>query len=369
MGFQFQSVGAVSPLLMSHLRITNADLGLLIGLFSLPGVVLALPGGLLGERFGDRRLVVLSLVLMTFGSALIGATDTFSIAAVGRSLTAIGAVMFNVLATKMVADWFAGREIIWAMAVFINAWPIGIGMALFILPLVASLWGLAVAFYVAAVLAAAGAVAITMLYPGGISSHSRIETLALAALSRREIALVTLAAVPWMLFNVGYALMLGFVPTLLASSGYSVEQAGAVLGIGVVLSIVSVQVGGAMAQWVARPDAIVALGLLGYSAALSVLPYVPPVPTLIVVGVVSGLPAASLVSAPAGVLRAESRAAGMGLFYTWYYAGMALLPAAAGWLQDVAGGTAAVHFAAVTILLALPSFLVFRAAAAEARHI
>ena len=38
MGFQFQSVGAVSPLLMERLHIVNAELGWLIGLFSLPGV-------------------------------------------------------------------------------------------------------------------------------------------------------------------------------------------------------------------------------------------------------------------------------------------------------------------------------------------
>jgi len=45
MGFQFQSVGAVSPLLMERLRIGNTELGWLIGLFSLPGVFLARPGG------------------------------------------------------------------------------------------------------------------------------------------------------------------------------------------------------------------------------------------------------------------------------------------------------------------------------------
>ena len=47
MGFQFQSVGAVSPLLTERLHIGYGELGFLVGLFSLPGVVLALPGGLL----------------------------------------------------------------------------------------------------------------------------------------------------------------------------------------------------------------------------------------------------------------------------------------------------------------------------------
>ena len=62
MGLQFQSVGAVSPVLTERLDIGNAELGLLVGLFSLPGVVLAMPGGLLGARFGERRLVLAGLM-------------------------------------------------------------------------------------------------------------------------------------------------------------------------------------------------------------------------------------------------------------------------------------------------------------------
>jgi predicted MFS family arabinose efflux permease len=63
MGFQFQSVGAVSPLLTAHLQLTSVDLGLLVGLFSMPGIIVALPGAMLGARLGDRRLVLIGLAL------------------------------------------------------------------------------------------------------------------------------------------------------------------------------------------------------------------------------------------------------------------------------------------------------------------
>ena len=160
-GFQFQSVGAVSPLLMERLHIANTELGWLIGLFSLPGVFLALPGGLLGGRFGDRRVVLAGLGLMTVGSALMGAADGFAAVVVGRFLSAVGAILLNVLLTKMVADWFAGREVIWAMTVLINARPVGIGLALFTLPVIANAWGVPAVFHVAA---GAAAVGIALLY-------------------------------------------------------------------------------------------------------------------------------------------------------------------------------------------------------------
>jgi len=43
--FQFQSVAAVAPLLEKTFGVGLADIGILIGLYFTPGVVLALPGG------------------------------------------------------------------------------------------------------------------------------------------------------------------------------------------------------------------------------------------------------------------------------------------------------------------------------------
>jgi MFS family permease len=73
MGFQFQSLASVAPLLIEDLALGYAEVGFLIGLYMLPGVVLALPGGVLGQRFGDTRVVVVGLALMTAGGALAGA--------------------------------------------------------------------------------------------------------------------------------------------------------------------------------------------------------------------------------------------------------------------------------------------------------
>jgi predicted MFS family arabinose efflux permease len=363
MGLQFQSVGAVSPLLMERLAIGNAELGILIGLFSLPGVVLALPGGLLGRVVGDRRLVLIGLLLMTLGSALIGTATAFELAVAGRLLAAIGATLLNVLGTKLVADWFAGRELVWAMSIFVNAWPVGNGLALLTLPTIASTWSVTAAFHAAALATALAAAALAFIYPGQRTGHVHRSSPAESPLSAREMGLVTLAAMPWMLYNVGYAVMLGFVPAVLVQQGYPVEQAGVLLGLALILFVGSVQLGGAAAQWFTRPDAVVALGLLPFGVALTLLPYAGPLPSLVVIGLFAGLPAAVLVAAPATVLTDRSRAPGLGLFYTWHYAGMALMPSVAGWLQDRLGRAAAIDFAAAAVLAALVSFLGFRTVA------
>ena len=50
-------------------------------------------------------------------------------------------MLLNVLMSKMVTDWFAGKEIGTAMAVFLNSWPLGIALALLALPIVGTQFG------------------------------------------------------------------------------------------------------------------------------------------------------------------------------------------------------------------------------------
>ena len=98
MGFQFQSIGSVSPLLVDEMGIDFGLLGALIGIWMLPGVVVAIPGGLLGRRFGDKRVVLAGLALMVLGTLLVSAAASYALAMAGRLISGAGAVLLNVRA-------------------------------------------------------------------------------------------------------------------------------------------------------------------------------------------------------------------------------------------------------------------------------
>ncbi len=49
MAFQFQAIAALSSFVVADFRIDYAQLGFLIGLYLLPGIAIAYPGGLLGR--------------------------------------------------------------------------------------------------------------------------------------------------------------------------------------------------------------------------------------------------------------------------------------------------------------------------------
>ncbi|HEX7215887.1 MAG TPA: MFS transporter, partial [Methylomirabilota bacterium] len=108
LGFQFQSIAALTPFLVAGFDLSYAQVGLLMGLFMLPGVVLALPGGLLGQRFGSLRVAVAGLALLIVGGMIVSYSGGFDSAAIGRALGGAGGVLVNIMLARMVADWFRG---------------------------------------------------------------------------------------------------------------------------------------------------------------------------------------------------------------------------------------------------------------------
>src|SRR3954470_520953 len=141
MAVQFQSVAAIAPLLSADFDVSLADIGILVGLYSVPGVVLALPGGAIGQRFGDKNTVVLGLILMMAGSCIMALSTSWGGQISGRLVAGVGGVLMSVLMTKMVADWFIGKELSTAMAIFVNSWPVGIAISLLAAPTIAMLYG------------------------------------------------------------------------------------------------------------------------------------------------------------------------------------------------------------------------------------
>src|SRR5262249_22984133 len=106
--------------------LSGRQTGFLIGLYMAPGVVLALPGGAIGKRCGDKQVVVCALALMTCGGLIMTFPNSWQLQLFSRVTAGIGGVLLNVLMSKMIIDWFTEREHATAMVIFVNSWPLGI---------------------------------------------------------------------------------------------------------------------------------------------------------------------------------------------------------------------------------------------------
>ena len=358
MAFQFQSVGAVAPLLGPAFGVGLADIGTLIGLYFAPGVALALPGGAIGRTFGDKRTVLAALLLMLIGGLAMALSDSWSIQIAGRLISGAGGVMLNVQMTKIVADWFAGKEIATAMAIFVNSWPAGIALSLLALPLIGSNLGIeAVHLAVAAVIGAALVLfALTYQPPAKAVSAAAGETS--ARLDRRAATAVVTAGLIWGLFNIGFAMIFSFGPSMLVERGWSIPAAGSVISSALWLAVISVPLGGFLADRSRRPSLVLTAGCIVSAILIVALPRSGAVILIVVaIGLINGLPAGPMMSLPARVLRGETRAIGMGIFYTLYYGTMMLGPVVGGALAKWTGSAAAALDFGAALLVACPALL------------
>jgi MFS family permease len=352
--FQFQSIAALGPDLVIGLHIDYARLGFLIGLYMLPGVAIAVPGGMLGQRFGDKRTVVFGLALMALGGALCAIAGSYGIALAGRLISGIGAVLVYVLLAKMATDWFAGRAIRTALALLVMSWPLGMGVALVVEPRIAAAYSPSVALQVATAASGVIAVLTVLVYrtPGGAAAAAA-PSLRLG-LSLREFGLVSLAGLIWALFNSGYNLLVGFAPAMLVAGGASAADAGLATSLATWTTTVSVLLGGVVADRIGSPTALMVGSFALLAAAMLLAPVTAPLTLIALVGLIGGLPAGAILALAAEVLRPASRGPGMGVYFTWYYVAMALLPPLAGAMRDMTGLPGApVAFGGAIELLAL----------------
>ena len=346
--FQFQSVAAVAPLLQQSFGVGLADIGILIGLYFTPGVVLALPGGAIGRKLGDKPTTIVALLLMTAGSLAMATTDVWGWQMAGRLASGAGGVLLTVQLTKMGTDWFAGKEIATAMAIFVNSWPAGVAISLLALPPIGTSYGAGAVFLSTGALTAIGIVLILIYQPppgatASAAGSGRLDPLALLA--------VIVAGAIWGLYNVGFAMIFSFGPSLLVERGWSIAAAGSAISVVMWLSVISVPSGGYLADR-GKPLVLTIAASLAVAGLLAWLTRSDAVITILVlIGLVGGFPAGPIMSLASRVLAPETRAIGMGVFYTLFYAAMMLGPAIAGRLAKSAGtAAAALDLGALTVL-------------------
>lgn len=115
--YVYDCVNPLEDLFASQLGVTAAQFGLLQGVYSVPNVFLPLFGGILIDRLGVRRALLLFAIVCLFGAALTATSAAFAVIVAGRLLFGVGAESLVVAASAGLAKWFHGREIGFAFGI------------------------------------------------------------------------------------------------------------------------------------------------------------------------------------------------------------------------------------------------------------
>ena len=362
MGLQYQLPAALSPLFIDDFALTIADIGLLIGLYHAPGALLAFPGGAIAARVGDKRVAVGALAIMLIGELIMATSSSWPLQLLGRLGAGAGAILLNVVMTKMLADWFAGKETATAMAILGNAALFGMALALVSLPFVADMGGRAWASVIVIAYLGAALTAIALLYRAPASAV--ISTGAQSHWpDQRALTGVLLAGGVYGLYNVALVAVFGFAPLMLAEQGWSMTAAGSATSIVLWLAALSVPAGGLLADRTSRHSWVLFGGLIVFAAAMFLFSRTHiMLSAFLALGLVCGLPCGPIMSLAPQILTPQTRAIGMGALFTVYYALQVTGPWFIGRIaEDKGGARAALDLGGVFLLASAVLWLAFLA--------
>jgi MFS family permease len=368
MGFQFQSIAALTPFVVPAFDLSYAEVGLLMGLFMLPGVIIALPGGLLGQRFGSLRVVIAGLGLMIVGGMIVSYSGGLHSAALGRSIGGVGGVLVNIMLARMVAGWFRKRELQTAMGLMLSAWPFGMALALVILGPLAAATSWRIAEYVTVVAAGLALALIALAYkeaptePGAPADGASPEAAKFhLGVPGRVWALAVSAGIGWALLNASVIVVASFAPSFLMSRGASVGEAGGITGLALWISIISVPLGGLVADRLKKPRLLIVMGCVATALTIACAARAPwPALWLVASGILLGLPPGIMMALLPRAVRPEHLATALGVFYALFYLGMAVSQTIAGALRDITGDPAMpLLFASGLMLATIAAVTVF----------
>lgn len=360
-GFQFVAIAALMPQLQAAQGYSHTQIGMLLGVFLISGVVLSLPAGMIASRIGDRLTLCIGLISLIVGGVLVAFTGSFGLALAGRLLGGVGAVATSVVGAKQLTDWFIGREMRTAMSLFGITWPGGIALGMVILPVLGE-WSsthyalLAGCVAPVAALLWVGFIPRTADNPHDPNSAPARSNL-LWSLSKTEFWTLVVGGLAFPLMNGGgYILFSTYGPAMLVEGGTSAVSAGLIVGLLSWGIMVTIPLGGVLADRTGKNSLLLLLGALVGAVAIAAVPLGGPILLWVVLASALGFTVAPIMTLPSDILQPQSRATGMGLFYTVFYLGMGVIPAVGGWALDTTGSLTAVIWLSALCLLLSPVF-------------
>lgn len=337
LGLQFQTLASTSEYLIEDFGLTYVQIGTLIGLFMLPGLLLAIPAGMAGRWVSDHVLTTLGLTLIALGGVIAATAAGENQLGLGRIVCGSGFVLANIYFTKMVTDWFVGREIATALSILIMTWPLGIAIGQTAHEWLAATAGWQSAFWAASAYGAMAMALIARFYRPP-ERHLGTAVPPTPRLNGAELMLIISAALVWALFNAAYVVYLSFASKMLVSDGMTTLAAAAIVSVASYIMMGSGIVCGQLADRTKKPDLIVYVCLAGGIAGLLLLQDTSlALGSSLLVGLLGVAPAGLIVALSAQAMRPQNRALGMGVYFAIYYAIVAPMPTIAGWLFDRSG--------------------------------
>ncbi|MFC1861040.1 CynX/NimT family MFS transporter [Chloroflexota bacterium] len=357
--FTFQSIPPILSLVMAELDLSHTEGGLLMSFFALPGIVIAIPAGMLADRYNQKVLVIVAMVLMTAGTVIVASSNSLPVLALGRIISGIGAMSIAVILPQLLAEWFAGHEIGTAMGIIHTGMPVGTVLSLSLLSIMGENLGWRTGIWLTAGLSLVALIIFACLYAAApIRSQRIIRPPEGLFRGIWQIGIpVWMAGFAWMMLNAGHISFVTFTPDFLRTTGSSIASAGFLTSLTMWPALVVSPLIGFVIDKIDRKRIIIA----GFGFVLAgLVVWTPQAINWIAVFILLTGIAATIIPPPifaivAEVTSPERLGLGYGIVSTCLNIGLLIGPAAAGFAKDVTGSYQASYaLMSVFIVMIIP---------------
>ena len=109
------SITPAFPKIVKELNISAKDVGLLIAVFSFPGILLTPFLGVIADRWGRKRIIIPSLMLFGIAGGLCFFVRDFKLLLILRLFQGVGAAPLGSLTVTIIGDLYSRKELVAAM--------------------------------------------------------------------------------------------------------------------------------------------------------------------------------------------------------------------------------------------------------------
>ena len=254
------------PLLREYFGMSLVHASFLVSVFQLAGLSLGIVGGMLADRFGPRRVMILGLLLVAGASAAATASPGSTMLLVTRAVESAGFILTVLPGTALLRREVAPER----LSVWLGYWaaymPAGMGLALMVTPWLLELAGWqAVWLAVAAVSVALAVMIFRTVMPDDHPSSQAPDMRALIIATVRTPG-------PWVLalaFGCYAAQWMGvfsFLPTIYQAAGIDLTTAGWLTAVAVIVNLVGNIAGGWLSHHRWPAHWVIVLGAIAMAA-------------------------------------------------------------------------------------------------------
>ena len=114
----YDSISPLADVLSKQLHFSDSNLGMLMGIYSVPNIFLVLIGGIIIDKIGTRISSLIFAVLCMLGAGITAFSGgDLVVMAIGRLVFGLGAESLIVAITTVLGRWFKGKQLSFAFGV------------------------------------------------------------------------------------------------------------------------------------------------------------------------------------------------------------------------------------------------------------